>query len=117
MRRCEKSLPRVSLDNLTHEAGFFGGVYGRPTAEGQQAIGLLQETEGVALDPTYTGKTLAALCGFVRERGQSLAGKHVLYWHTYNSVGFDRILEGLDYRRLPKRLHWVFEQARSNTTY
>ena len=103
-------LPQVGFEHLLHEAGYSGGVYGRPTPEGLEAISLVKDTEGITLEPVYTGKTFAALRGFVRDRTRELHGKTLLYWHTYNSAAFPEILEGLDYRRLPRGLHRVFEE-------
>src|ERR1700741_4670828 len=40
--------------------GFLGAGYGIPCAEGQNAIAVTARAEGVLLDPTYTGKTMAA---------------------------------------------------------
>src|SRR5579871_2689292 len=42
---------------------YAGPTYGVPTPEGQEAIRLLAQTEGIFLDPVYTGKALSALIG------------------------------------------------------
>jgi D-cysteine desulfhydrase family pyridoxal phosphate-dependent enzyme len=41
--------------------GFQGEGYGIPSAEGMAAIRRLAKTEGILLDPVYTGKAMAAL--------------------------------------------------------
>jgi D-cysteine desulfhydrase len=46
-----------------------GAGYGVPTREGMEAIALLARTEGLLLDPVYTGKAMAALIDRAR-RGQ-----------------------------------------------
>lgn len=104
-----KGLPAADFRHLAHEAGYSGGVYGKPTPAGLEAIRLLQETEGVTLEPVYTGKTFAALQGFVRDRRRELQGKTLLYWHTYNSADLSGLVQGRNYRELPRRLHWVFQ--------
>ena len=38
--------------------------------------------EGIALEPTYTGKTMAALIEYCTGPGK---GRRVLFWNTYNS--------------------------------
>lgn len=50
-----------------------------PSAGGRAAAGLLARTEGVAVDPVYTARTLAAVIGAAR-RGD-LSGARVLVWN------------------------------------
>jgi len=59
---------------------YIGRKYGVPSPEGNQAIRLLAETEGILLDPIYTGKAMAGLVDLV-SRGACRA-KHLLFWHT-----------------------------------
>jgi 1-aminocyclopropane-1-carboxylate deaminase/D-cysteine desulfhydrase-like pyridoxal-dependent ACC family enzyme len=42
---------------------YVGDGYGVPTPEGDRAIVLAARTEGIVLDPIYTGKALAGLVG------------------------------------------------------
>jgi len=63
------------------ERGWLGAGYGHPTAEAERAIELLADREGVALEPVYTGKAMAALLELNR-RGVFGDGP-VLFWHTY----------------------------------
>ncbi|MBR2698131.1 MAG: D-cysteine desulfhydrase family protein [Clostridia bacterium] len=55
--------------------------YERPSAAGSDAIRLLARTEGLFVDPVYTGKALAGLLADV-ERGDIRPGECVLFWHT-----------------------------------
>ncbi|MBI3271685.1 MAG: pyridoxal-phosphate dependent enzyme [Planctomycetes bacterium] len=57
--------------------------YGRASAAAAKAIESLRATEGIHLDTTYTSKVVAALADFARP-GCELAGRTVLYWHTYS---------------------------------
>ena len=61
-------------------AGFLGEGYGIPSAEGTDAIRLVARTEGILLDPTYTGKAMAALIA-LRQAGQ-LPFRSVVFLHT-----------------------------------
>ncbi|HIE53259.1 MAG TPA: pyridoxal-phosphate dependent enzyme [Armatimonadetes bacterium] len=62
------------------EHGFLGTGYGHSTPEVEAALKLAAETEGLYLEPTYTGKALAALLhGGVRFTRQRRA---VLFWNT-----------------------------------
>jgi 1-aminocyclopropane-1-carboxylate deaminase/D-cysteine desulfhydrase-like pyridoxal-dependent ACC family enzyme len=67
-------------DELVVHDGFIGPGYGVPTEAGLAAVRTAARTEGVFLDPTYTGKALAALAA------QPAAGRRlpapVLFVHT-----------------------------------
>jgi D-cysteine desulfhydrase family pyridoxal phosphate-dependent enzyme len=61
--------------------GYAGTGYGIVSESGLAAIRLLAETEGVFVDPVYTGKALAGLIG--QARSDALArGSAVVFWHT-----------------------------------
>lgn len=68
---------------LRVEHRFFGGAYGRATPASTEAVELAAQ-HGLRLEPTYTGKTLAAL--LADARSGSLDGKRVMFLHTYNGV-------------------------------
>ncbi len=55
--------------------------YEQPNEAASEAIRLLARTEGLFVDPVYTGKALAALLADVRE-GRIMRGENVLFWHT-----------------------------------
>lgn len=55
--------------------------YERPSAAGSAAIRLLARTEGLFVDPVYTGKALAGLLADI-EGGDIRPGENVLFWHT-----------------------------------
>ncbi|MGR9053169.1 MAG: 1-aminocyclopropane-1-carboxylate deaminase/D-cysteine desulfhydrase, partial [Gammaproteobacteria bacterium] len=52
---------RFETDRVVVHRGFIGAGYGIPSAEGAAAIRLLARSEGLLLDPTYTGKAMAGL--------------------------------------------------------
>lgn len=62
--------------------GFMGPGYGHATPEADRAQELAREAEGLALDPVYTGKTLAALL-------EARPAGPVLFWNTNNAVPYD----------------------------
>lgn len=47
----------------------FGAGYAKPSKEGLEAIRLTAKTEGLILDPVYTGKTMAGLIDLCRRDG------------------------------------------------
>lgn len=58
-----------------------GPGYAKPTPEAREAIRAAARTEGLLLDPVYTGKALAGLIAWSRE-GRIGAGETVVFWHT-----------------------------------
>ena len=62
------------------------GRYGVADAETEAAIRLAARTEGLALDPVYTGKAMAGLIGLGRE-GRFGDGRPVVWIHTGGGPG------------------------------
>jgi D-cysteine desulfhydrase len=60
---------------------YVGPGYSRGTPEMAEAVRLLARTEGLLLDPVYTGKAMAGLIGLVRQ-GAFTPDQHVLFLHT-----------------------------------
>lgn len=72
---------RIEPNEVTTDQGYIGPAYGVPTPACLEAISLLARTEGILLDPVYTGKAMAALIDHVRAR--RLAGHEtVVFLHT-----------------------------------
>jgi D-cysteine desulfhydrase len=96
---------RLQAPSILHD--YFGPGYGAATDEGGRAARLMQEKEGIGLEPTYTAKTVAAVLDFCKNRGTSEGP--VLYWHTYNSADLGAQTAALNFRRLPADFHCFFE--------
>ncbi|MYC74743.1 pyridoxal-phosphate dependent enzyme [Candidatus Poribacteria bacterium] len=62
----------------------FGKGYAIPTEAGTRAVAMMAEHEGITLENTYTGKTLAGMVHYIREQG--CEGEHVLFWNTYGTT-------------------------------
>jgi D-cysteine desulfhydrase len=60
---------------------YVGRGYAVPTEEGTTAITRLARTEGLLLDPTYTGKAFAGLLD-LHASGHFAPGEPVIFWHT-----------------------------------
>ena len=60
---------------------YVGGGYGVLTEEVVEAVRLLARTEGILVDPVYTGKALSGLIGDVR-RGRIGPGETAVFLHT-----------------------------------
>ena len=55
--------------------------YEIPNAAASEAIRLLAETEGLFIDPVYTGKAFAGMLDYIR-KGKVPQGSNVVFWHT-----------------------------------
>ncbi|MFD1561885.1 D-cysteine desulfhydrase [Paraburkholderia silviterrae] len=60
---------------------YFAPRYGEPNRAGMDAVRLLAQTEGLLLDPVYTGKAMAGLIDGIA-RGRIEADGPVLFLHT-----------------------------------
>lgn len=69
---------------------YIGDGYGIPSNEGMDAIYLLAQTEGIILDPVYSGKGMAGLMDLT-EKGK-FKGETVVFFHTGGTPAlFDKI--------------------------
>jgi L-cysteate sulfo-lyase len=64
---------------------YVGGGYGVPTPGMVEAVTLLARTEGLLLDPVYSGKGMAGLIDLVR-KGHFKKDENVVFLHTGGSV-------------------------------
>jgi 1-aminocyclopropane-1-carboxylate deaminase/D-cysteine desulfhydrase-like pyridoxal-dependent ACC family enzyme len=60
---------------------FTGGGYGVMGEPEHEAIRLFARTEGILLDPVYTGRAAGGLLQMIRQ-GEVEPGQRVLFWHT-----------------------------------
>ena len=78
---------------------YLGSGYGHTTEAGSEAIQSLFDSDGLTLEPTYTGKVAAALL----EQARNARARRLLFWHTYNSRDTGPLLEaGGAMRPLPE---------------
>jgi len=67
---------------------YVGPGYALPTPGMVEAVQLLARTEGILLDPVYTGKAMAGLIDLVRN-GYFKRGSNILFVHTGGSPALD----------------------------
>ena len=75
-------LPR---ETVVANSDYVGGGYGVPTPGMVEAVTLLARTEGLLLDPVYSGKGMAGLIDLVRQ-GRFKKDENVVFLHTGGSV-------------------------------
>ena len=100
-------LPHITIPPQRVIGDYVGDGYGCATGECREALSLMNDREGIALDPTYTAKTFAALCDFIKIPGNEK--EPILFWHTYSSVDMTKQLQSIDYRGLPPVLRLIYE--------
>ncbi len=110
LRSLDASFPSFELseNDIDLRPGFLGKGYAHFTEEGMEAVARIKKAEGIKLDGTYTGKTLAALVCDAEK--QDLSDQVVLFWNTYNSRDFSEVIAAVDYRELPRCFHRYFEE-------
>jgi D-cysteine desulfhydrase len=95
---------RIQPEQVELLDGYLGPAYAHPTAEAEQAVSLLEETEGLPLETTYTGKAMAALLDHARQH----TGARLLFVDTYSEAP---PLEEGDYHDLPRQFWPVFDRS------
>jgi len=71
----------LSPNEISNSDQYIGQAYGIPTREGNAALRLLAQTEGIFLDPVYTAKAMAALIADIQSAKLTNHEK-VLFLHT-----------------------------------
>lgn len=87
IRSLDPSFPELTLapGETGIKDGYLGAGYTIPTPEGKEAIRIFKQYLGIDLEPTYTGKTLAALLSDAPKAAREV----VVFWDTYNSRPID----------------------------
>jgi len=71
----------ISSDDILVLDQYIGEGYSIPTPEGIESISLVARTEGIFLDPIYTGKAMAGLTDLIK-KNQIDSDKTVIFLHT-----------------------------------
>ena len=71
----------LSPEQVVVDDRWIGPAYGVPTPECMEAMRLVAHTEGIVVDPVYSGKGLSGLIGWVRE-GRLAPSDDVVFIHT-----------------------------------
>lgn len=76
----------VKRESVVANCDYVGEGYGVPTPGMIEAVTLVARSEGILLDPVYSGKAMAGLIDLVR-KGQLRKGENVVFLHTGGAVG------------------------------
>ena len=86
----------VMVEQLQVEANsdYLGGGYSVVGELERDAIRTTARTEGLLLDPVYTGRAMGGLMDLVR-RGEFTKGRNILFWHTGGAAALSAFAEKL----------------------
>ncbi len=76
-----KELKVDAAKDVERESNFYQPGYEKPSRESTEAIKYLARTEGLFIDPVYSGKAFAGLLAHIRS-GRIAPGSTVVFWHT-----------------------------------
>ena len=76
----------VVPDDVVANCDYVGEGYGLPAPSTFEAIRLFAQTEGILLDPVYSGKGAAGLIDLIR-KGRFAKGETVVFLHTGGAAG------------------------------
>ena len=76
----------VRREAVVANCDYVGAGYGVPTPGMIEAVTLVARTEGILLDPVYSGKAMAGLIDLLR-KGELRKGQNVVFLHTGGAVG------------------------------
>ncbi|MSO90338.1 MAG: D-cysteine desulfhydrase [Acetobacteraceae bacterium] len=76
----------ISRTAVEANCDYVGDGYGIPTEGMKEAVRLLAETEGVLLDPVYSGKGMAGLIDLIHKKSFKV-GENIVFIHTGGAVG------------------------------
>ena len=79
----ERALPDAAVEA---NCDYVGAGYGKSTPGMVEAVRMVARTEGIFLDPVYSGKGMAGLLDLIR-RGVFKAGENVVFLHTGGATG------------------------------
>jgi D-cysteine desulfhydrase family pyridoxal phosphate-dependent enzyme len=87
----------VTPDEVVAYDGYLGAGYAIMGEPEKEAISLMARTEGILLDPVYTGRAMAGLIDLIRKR-EFGKDETIVFWHTGGSAALfayaEQLLEG-----------------------
>lgn len=94
---------RIGREDVDITFDYLGPAYGELSSGGLEAMALLARTEGILLDPFYSGKAMACLIDDIRQ-GRRKPEEKVVFIHTGGTPALFASSEELSQRIAPRRL-------------
>jgi L-cysteate sulfo-lyase len=93
LRTCAKlGCPPIDRSKIVADSNYVGEGYGIPATSTVDAIRLFAETEGVLLDPVYSGKAAAGLIDYCLT-GTFKPGEKIVFLHTGGATSLHGYLD------------------------
>jgi D-cysteine desulfhydrase len=109
----DRSVPMIPrpLQSLSLRHQYNSNGYASQTEASREAIQFMADCEGITLEGTYTGKTMAALLADLRQN-RAQRDQVNLFWNTYNSQDISAQANAVAVDRLPRSLqHYCNKQC------
>jgi len=106
LRKNSPEIPKIRIRSPEILNRYLGPGYGHKTEAGERAARLMEDTEGIRLDPVYTAKAFAGVLDYCTYRKS--AKRPVVFWHTYNSVDMSALAASVNARDLPEEFYSFF---------
>ena len=90
----------VQRERVVANCDYVGEGYGKPTPGMIDAVSLVAKTEGLVLDPVYSGKGMAGLIDLIA-RGHFKRGQNVVFVHTGGSAALFGYMKDFDAKLAP----------------
>ncbi|MHB1293461.1 MAG: D-cysteine desulfhydrase family protein [Anaerolineae bacterium] len=84
----------ITAEDITINDSYLGGGYAVLGDAEREAIRLVARTEGLVVDPVYTGRAMAGLIDLIRRKAFG-KDETVLFWHTGGTSALFAYAEGL----------------------
>ncbi len=101
--------PKVQTSEIKLVTEFLGKGYAHFTKEGNEALELVQKSEGLHLDGTYTAKAMACLLSMACE--PSSKGKIFLFINTYNSKDMSLYVQKGLKAKIPRNIKTLLKDS------
>lgn len=98
----QKSAEKLPTERVCVDDRFIGKGYGIPREDTIEAIKLFAQTEGLLLDPVYTGKGAAGLIQLVSE-GHFSKDENVIFIHTGGAQSLGGFRQYFDFPEVPRK--------------
>lgn len=86
----------VARDKVVADSSYVGGGYGVPTDSMIEAVTMMAQEEAILMDPVYSGKGLAGLIDYIRNR-RFEKGQNIVFLHTGGSAALFGYLDAFNF--------------------
>jgi D-cysteine desulfhydrase len=109
LREHDANIPHVEFphDQIIFNKTLMGPDYGVWIPEGDAAMRVMQETEKIELEGTYSAKAVAAIIADLKN-GVRKADDVILFWNTYCGLDFSHLTRQVQYQDLNPEFHVLF---------